>query len=142
MDAQARVEFRALVVNHTIVAAGQLPEAYRRALDAGEKPFETTSVSSFQLPVETNAAARMFPRQETLRGLREDLLFLGSHLEESLAEELLQPGEGDVLHGEVPAVLKKEAEGDSRIRVCVRHEEVSEGLRGDDHGGDRTRLSS
>ena len=84
--------------------------------------------------VETQA--RVLPRQEALHGLGEDLLLLEHHLEEPLLEELLEAGEVDVVHGEVAAVLAEEAEGDQGVDVSVGDDEVSERLRGGDHGGD------
>jgi hypothetical protein len=78
----------------------------------------------------------MLPRPHGLDGLGAHLLAAEHHLEEPLAEDLLEAGEVGVLHGEEDADGSEEPEGTDCVKVGIVHGEVPEALRRGDHGGD------
>ena len=80
--------------------------------------------------------ARVLPRPHALHGLGPYLLAAEHHPEEPLAEDLLEAGEVDVLHGEEDAVGSEEPEGNHCVEVWVMHDEVAVALRRGDHDGD------
>jgi len=63
--------------------------------------------------------AGVLPALEPFDGLGADLFPPEHHLEEPLAEDLLEAGEVEVLHGEVDAVLAKETERNRSMRMGV-----------------------
>ena len=96
----------------------------------------SSSVVGLELPLPSHSEARMLPSFEAVCRLGEDLLSLEQHPEEPLAEGLLEAGEVEILHGEEDAVGTKEAQRADCMRVGMGDQEVPEGLRRDDHGGD------
>ena len=107
-----------------------------------QEALEVPPVIRFDLPLfPADVEAGVLPPHERLDGLGPDLLLPEHHREEPFPEDLLEAGEVEVLHGEVEAVLAEEAEGARRVDVRMGDQEVSEGLRRDDHGRDGDRKS-
>ena len=80
----------------------------------------------------------VLPTFEKLDPFLGDFLFLEAHLEELLAKEILERVEVDVLgHGVEDAVAGEDSEGRESVTVGMVIEEIAEGLRCRQHGGDR-----
>src|SRR5262245_26537211 len=136
IGAEPGVEESSLVVNHAVLlAVGEPAERNGCALHVGEEAFESFSVVGLDLPLEIHGEAIVLPRPHALDGLGPHLLAAEHHAEERFAEDLLEAGEVDILHGEEGAVGSEESEGNHRVKVWVVHDEVAEALRRGDHTG-------
>ncbi len=99
VPSEPRVELRALVMDHAVRAVGESPERDGCALHVGEEALQTFAVPGLNLPLPANGKARVRPAFHNLHRLGSDLPSAEHHPEEALAEDLLEPGEVEVLHG-------------------------------------------
>src|SRR3990172_9445069 len=136
VDAKARVKFCTLVVDQAVRAVSQPSEAHGWSFHVRQKPLQPGAVVSVYAAAEVCLKTRMFPGFEALHRFRTHLLLLEHHLEEPLAEDFLQCGEVEIIHGEEEAVPSKQPEGDQSMTMGVWYQKFSKGLWGDDHGRD------
>jgi hypothetical protein len=91
----------------------------RRSLEVLKQPLERLPLAALDATARIDAK-RVPPGSQQLDSLRRDLLAPEEHLEDLLAEELLQRGEVEVLGGGVKdAVAAEDAPGDEGVGMGV-----------------------
>jgi len=132
--AQARVKPVALVVDHAVVSVRQSPQRNGRSLDVLEESLERLPVACCYPARRVEIETRVLPAPEKLHTLGGDRVAFEPHLERSLPEELPEGPEVEIPGSGVERALGVEdAKRGDGVEVGVWIEEISEGLRCDDH---------